>query len=175
MSNFWLKRQYAEVSTSSSGLAERGYVYTIGEFFTVSAGATARFGMTTNGVEVEFQFYDITSDLHPVKANLIEAPSSVTNGVGSITPRNLNRNYPDNASATLYPVTAITGGTVIGTELVGSGAKAGGFVSQTKIFTLKPDTVYVMAFENTGAQATACHFSLGWSEAEPSPKPLWTA
>lgn len=175
MTNFWLKRQYAEVSTASSGLAERGYVYNVSEFFSVTAGATARFGMTTNGVEVEFQYYDITSDLHPVKAILLEAPSSVTNGVGTITPRNLNRNYPDTATATMYPVTAVTGGVAIASELIGSGSKAGGYISQNKVHTLKVNTVYVMTFENTGSQTTVCHLNLGWSEAEPTPKPLWTA
>lgn len=174
MTNFWLKRQYAEVSTSPDGLAERGYVYAVAEFLTIASGATSRFGVTTNGVEVEFQYYDIGTDLHPVEAVLIENPESFTLGTGTITPRNLNRNYPDDATADAFPVAAVTGGVIISSEMVGA-SKGGGYVSQNKIFTLKQETTYVMTFTNTGPQSTRCHFNLGWAEADPQAKPLWTS
>lgn len=173
MTNYWLKRQYAEVSTEPDGLSKRGYVFNIGEFFTVNALTTVYFGMSTNGVDVEFQFYDITSDLQPVEARLIEAPATATAGTNTITPRNLNRKFPDTATVTLSDYTAITGGTVVASELVGSGSKAGGFISQHKIHVLKADTLYIMSFYNTGNQATKVHLNLGWAENQPNEPGLW--
>lgn len=174
MTNFWLKRQYAEVSTEPDGLSKRGYVYGISQFFTIPAITTVYFGMTTNGKEVEFQFYDITSDLQPVEARLLEAPTA-TEGSTPITPRNLNRNHPDASVVGMNSYTGVSGGVEIASELVGSGSKAGGFISQNKIHVLKPATLYVMSFYNTGNQATKCHLNLGWSEGEPNPKELWSA
>lgn len=175
MTNFWLKRQYAEASTEPDGLSKRGYVYVIpNSFFTINATSTVYVGLNTNGVTVEFQFYDITSDLQPVEARLIEAPTA-TIGNSPITPLNINRNYADDSTVSLNAYTNVSGGTVIASELVGSGSKAGGFISQAKIHVLKPNTLYVMSFLNTGNQATRMHLNLGWSEAEPLPKDLWTA
>ena len=173
MTNYWLKRQYAEVSTEPDGLSKRGYVYSIGEFFTIPATTTVYFGMSTNGVDVEFQFYDITSDLQPIEARLIEAPATATAGTNVITPRNLNRKYPDASTVTLRNYTAITGGTIIASELVGSGSKAGGFISQHKIHVLEAGTLYIMSFYNTGNQDTKAHLNLGWSENQPHQPGLW--
>lgn len=84
-----------------------------------------------------------------------------------ITPRNLNRAYPDSSSASLSSASAVSGGTKIASELVGAAGKAGGQLSQSKIHTLRDNTMYVMTFYNTGNQATTCHMNLGWSESEP--------
>lgn len=168
MANYWRKRAYQEAATDPDGLAKRGYVYLMSEFFTVAAGASVHFALDTNGREVEFQFYDITSDLGEVQARLIEAPATVTT-FGYITPRNLNRNFPDNASASLSAASAVTGGTVIASELVGNSTKSGGEMSSRKIHTLRNNTTYVMRFVNTSNQDTACHMNLGWSERDPEP------
>jgi hypothetical protein len=173
MTNYWLKRQYAEVSTEPDGLSKRGYVYSIGEFFTINATTTVYFGMGTNGVDVEFQFYDITSDTQPVEARLIEAPATATAGTNTIVPRNLNRHFPDASTVTLSNYTAVTGGIVVASELVGLGSKAGGFISQSKIHVLKAETLYIMAFYNTGNQATKVHLNLGWAENQPNEPGLW--
>ena len=166
MANYWQKRAYAELSTEPEDLAKRGLVYLMSEFFTVAATASVSFVMETNGSEVEFQFYDITSDLYAVEARLIEAPTYTKFGP-TITPRNLNRAYPDAATATLQSASAVSGGTVIASELVGSTTKGGGQISQSKIHTLKNGTGYVMTFYNSGNQPTKCHMNLGWAEGEP--------
>lgn len=167
MANYWRKRAYQEAATESDGLAKRGLVYLMAQFFTIPATSSVNFAIFTNGRQIEFQFYDITSDLYAVKAEFVEAPSSLTTYGGNIPARNLNRNYSDATSASLTSASAITGGTVIASEYVGTSGKAGGEISQSKIHTLRDNTTYVMKFYNTGNQATTCHINLGWSENEP--------
>lgn len=143
----------------------RGYVYLMSEFFDLAGDGSMSFALQTNGVEVDFHFYDMTSTGPLVKAYLIEAPDTVTQ-FNYLTPRNLNRNFPDNASASLSSASAVTGGTVIATELIGNNSKAGGLLTSRKIHTLAPDTTYVMRFDNTINQAGTCHINLGWAELE---------
>jgi hypothetical protein len=167
MANYWRKRSFAEQSTEPDALAKRGLVYLMSEFFTLPGSGSVYFAMNTNGKEVEFQFYDITSALGLVRGSLIEAPASVTQ-FNYITPRNLNRKFADDASASLSAASAVSGGTVIATELVGNSSKAGGDVSSRKVHTLRDDTIYVMQFVNVDNQETACHMNLGWSENDPA-------
>jgi hypothetical protein len=173
MANYWRKRAYAEQSTDPDGLAKRGLVYLMSEFFTLPASGSVYFAMNTNGKEVEFQFYDISTALSLVRASLIESPASVTQ-FNYITPRNLNRKYADDASTSLSAASAVSGGTVIATELVGNSSKAGGDVSSRKIHTLRDSATYVMRFVNVDNQATTCHMNLGWSESDPVPYRLIT-
>ncbi len=166
MANYWRKRAYQESATDPDGLAKRGLVYLMSEFFTLPASGSVYFALNTNGREVEFQFYDITSAQALVRASLVEAPASVT-AFNYITPRNLNRKFPDNASASLSAASAVSGGTVIATELVGNTAKAGGLASSSKVHTLRDNTMYVMRFVNQDNQESAMHMNLGWSERDP--------
>lgn len=168
MANYWRKRAYQESATDPDGLAKRGLVYLMSEFFTIPASGSLFFALDTNGKEVEFQFYDISSAQGQVQASLIENPASVTQ-FNYITPRNLNRKFADNATASLSAASAVVGGTVIASELVGNTAKAGGEVSSRKVHTLRDNAVYVMRFVNVDNQNTPCHMNLGWSEADPQP------
>lgn len=168
MANYWRKRAYQESATDADGLAKRGLVYLMSEFFTLPASGSVYFALDTNGKEVEFQFYDITSAQSLVRASLIESPDTVT-AFNYITPRNLNRKFADNATASLSAASAVTGGTIIATELIGNTAKAGGDVSSRKVHTLRDDTMYVMRFVNQDNQETAMHMNLGWSEQDPQP------
>lgn len=172
MTNYWLKRQYAETSTEPDGLSKRGLVYLLAEFFTIADAATLRFGLSTNGTQVEFQSYDITSSLHPVKATLLEAPT-VTKTASAIVGRNLNRNGTDPHTVTFWTTTTHTGGTKIASELAGTGSKAGGGMESGRIHVLKPDTDYLMTFQNLGNQPTELHLNLAWSEGEPGSPGLW--
>ena len=165
MANYWRKRAYQESATDPDGLAKRGLVYLMSEFFTLAASGSVFFALNTNGREVEFQFYDITSSQSLVRASLIESPTATP--FNYITPRNLNRNFTDNATASLSSASAVSGGTVIATELIGNTSKAGGEVSSRKIHTLKDGTLYVMRFVNVDNQVSLMHMNLGWSEAEP--------
>ena len=166
MANYWRKRTFQQSATDADGLAKRGRVYLMSEFFTLAGNASVHFALDTNGREVEFQFYDIVSNLGEVRATLIEDPATVT-PFNYITPRNLNRKFDDDASASLSAASAVTGGTVISSELIGTTSKTGGDMSSRKIHTLRDDTVYVMRFVNQTNQTTVCHMNLGWSEDDP--------
>ena len=168
MTNYWAKRAYAELSTEPNDLAKRGLVYLLDQFFTVPATGSVFFGIETNGVEVEFQFYDITTTSGIIRAELIEAPTATLFGP-EIIGRNLNRNFPDAQSVTLQAASAVSGGTRIASELIGNAIKAGGGVAQSKVHTLRNETKYVMAFFNTENQPSLTHLNLGWSEGEPDP------
>jgi hypothetical protein len=165
VANYWRKRTYQQVATDPEGLAKRGLVYLMSEFFTVPGSGSVFFALDTNGKEVEFQFYDISTDQGLIQAALIEAPTATP--FNYITPRNLNRKFADDATASLSAASAVTGGTIVATELVGNTAKAGGVISSSKIHTLKDDTVYVMRFVNMVNQNAVCHMNLGWSENDP--------
>lgn len=171
MVNYWQKRAYAELSTEPNDLAKRGLVYLLAQFFTVPATGSVHFGLATNGVEVEFQFYDITTVSGIIQAELIEAPTATLFGP-QITGRNLNRNYPDTQSVTLQAASGVSGGTVVASELLGGDTKAGGQLAQSKVHTLRNGTTYVMAFYNSQNQSSLTHLNLGWSEGEPQPYAL---
>jgi hypothetical protein len=166
MSHYWNKRQYSEDSTHSEDLAKRGMVYLLHEFFTITGGSTVTFALQTNDVPAEFAFYDIGSSVEVVKAEMIENPT-VTLGASSIQGHNLNRNASDAYNVTFHTATSVSGGTIIASELVGSGAKAGGMISSQKIHTLKPNATYVMRFQSLGNQTTVLHLNLGWTENAP--------
>lgn len=166
MSNYWQKRAYAELSTEPSDLAKRGLVYLLSEFFSVPAAGSVSFVLETNGKEVQFEFYDLTSVDLPVRAELIEGPTYTKFGP-AIPARNLNRNFSDAHTSALASASAISGGTAIASELIGAGTKAGGVFSTQRVHILRNDTDYVMTFHNADNQPTRCHINLGWSEGEP--------
>lgn len=166
MANYWQKRAYAELSTDPADLAKRGLVYLLARFFTVNQAASVSFAFETNGVEIEFQFYELTTQQEPIRAELIEAPTAITKFGSLIPARNLNRKFSDAHTVELQSASAVSGGTVIASELIGSDKAAGG-TSSNKVHTLVNDTTYVMTFYNAGNQNTLCHINLGWSENEP--------
>jgi len=166
MSNYWQKRAYAELSTEPNDLAKRGLVYLLARFFDVPATASVSFVLETNGQEVQFEFYDLTSVDLPIRAELIEGPTFTKFG-SAISGRNLNRNFSDTHTVGLSAASGISGGTVIASELMGAGTKTGGQFSTQRAQVLKNDTDYVMIFHNAGNQSSRCHINLGWSEGEP--------
>jgi hypothetical protein len=167
VSNYWQKRTYAELSTEPADLAKRGLIFLLSQFFTVPAQSSVAFVLETNGQEVQFEFYDLTSVDRPVQAVLLETPTYTKFGT-AIPARNLNRKYSDTHTAILSSASAVSGGTQIASELMGAGTKVGGAFSTNRVHVLRNDTDYVMKFENTDNQLTRCHINLGWSEGEPS-------
>ena len=166
MANYWQKRAYSELSTEPNDLAKRGLVYLLDQFFTVPASGSVQFGLETNGVTVQFQFYDISTTTGIIRAELIEAPTATLFGQ-EILGRNLNRNFANDQSVTLKAASGVSGGVRVGSELIGGGAKAGGQIAQSKVHTLKPFETYVMAFHNVENQPSLTHLNLGWSEGAP--------
>jgi hypothetical protein len=170
--NYWVKRVFAEATSESSNLVRRGLVYHTSQTFTMLGSASTYFVFQTASVGVEIEFYDMMSDTTTVLATLLEAPTSGS-AVATITPRNLNRTYPDASTVSLYSTASLTGGTSVSSELVGSSSKAGGLISQHKHFVLNTSTKYGMSFVNQQNQETKVHMNLGWSEAEPAATRLW--
>lgn len=166
MVNYWAKRAYAELSTEAGDLAKRGLVYLMHRKFTVPASSSVSFVLETNGKEVQFEFYDITSDTSRVYAELIEEPT-YSRASASFSAYNLNRNFPDSHSVGLYAASAVSGGVAIASELIGNTSKAGGSLANNKVHVLQDDSSYVMTFFNLDNQETVCHLNLGWSEDEP--------
>lgn len=50
-----------------------------------------------------------------------------------------------------------------------------GLAKRGYVYLLAEETHYLMSFENLGNQPTVLHLNLGWSEGEPSARPLWTS
>lgn len=172
VANYWQKRAYAELSTEPGDLAKRGLVFLLARFFPIAQAGSVSFCLTTNGAEVEFQFYDITCTQEIVRAELIEAPTLTKFG-SEIPAYNLNRQFSDDHTATLQAASGISGGTVIASELIGA-AKSAGAMSSSKIHTLSASTDYAMVFFNSGNQNTLAHINLGWSENDPASYDLVT-
>lgn len=172
MTNFWQKRQYYEDSTEVNDLAHRGLIFLISPTFNINALSSIYFALTTGAKVVEFQFYDITSSSEVVEASIYENPTSYTGSASGITPRNLNRNYSDTCQVVLESATSVVGGTFFSGELVGSGAKAGGTISNAKVHSLLPNETYILRFDNLGNQITRVHMNLGWSEGLSEPPSL---
>lgn len=174
MTNFWSKRQYGESSTEPDGLAKRGLVYLLGKKFTINATSTVNLCLTTPARLVMFQFFTIGSTSAEIYVELIEGATvnkSTSAGVGY----NLNRNYPDNHESVFSNVTSTTGGTTVVEELVLASNNVAWDATDARVHILLPSSDYVMRFANQGNQATTCHFQLGWTEMEPTPKELWTS
>ena len=143
--------------------AREGYIYLVHSLFLVAQGATVSFAVTTGDTGLQIEFYNITSDTQNISARLIEGATVVTNGV-SVPAYNLNRNYSDVTKAVLSGVTSFSGGTAIASELVTAAKDAGGGAASNNVFTLKPDSTYVLAFQNVGNQNTNVHFQMGFAE-----------
>jgi len=172
VATFWEKRAFGEASREPDALAKAGRIFLISEYLSVASGATVSLALVTNGVTVRFHFYEITSTVAAVKAVLLEAPS-YTASASSVVGRNLNRNASDAHTVTFENVADLSGGTKLASEYVGTAAKSGGQLSQSRIHTLKNDTDYVMSFQNIGNQTTEVHLNLGWSENIPQGPPFW--
>lgn len=171
MSSFWSRRAYAELSTEPGDLARRGLVYLMARKFDVAQSGSVAFNMETNGLPVEFRFYELNNTGEPVYAEFIESASAVTTYGSAIPARNLNRNYSDAHTAELKSASAVAGGTVIASELFGS-QKASGGAGSDKIYTLSASTNYQLVFTNLGNQTSTCHIQLGFAEGDPAPFPL---
>lgn len=170
MTNFWAKRSYAESSTEPAALAKRGLVYLVAQKFDIASAASVSFDLFTNTQQIEISFYTLANTGEPVYAELIESASATLFG-SAVPARNLNREYPDTHDFVMRSASAVTGGTVIASELFGSDKALGG-TANDKIHTLAASTHYVMSFVNLGNQTATCHINLGLTQDEPGQFPL---
>ncbi len=143
--------------------ARDGYIYLIGQQFTITAGGTANFSIATGATGAQLDFYSIISDTATVLSSLVEGATVTTTG-DPIPAYNLNRNKSDAHISVLKAATSISGGTVVSQEFTTASIHAGGELSSTKVHTLRPNATYGMRFANTGNQSTNVFFQLGFSE-----------
>lgn len=152
--------------------ARDGYIYLLNRDFTLTTGTPLTFSIVTGPTGCQFDFYDITSDTSNVFAELIEGATITVTG-SPIPAYNLNRNSSDAHASVFRAVSAITGGTVVSSELITASKDAGGTLASGKIHTLEPNTQYAMRFTNRGNQDTGVHFQLGFSEQYNGYNNIW--
>jgi hypothetical protein len=153
-------------------LARDGHVFLIGQQFSIPAGGTVAFSMTTGATGAQFDFYQIVSESASIIASLIEGATITTTG-NPIPAYNLNRTKSDSHMAVFRAATAVTGGTVVSSEFVTASIHGGGDMASNKIHTLEPSTQYAMRFVNQGNQSTNVFFQLGFSEQFNGMNSIW--
>ena len=163
--------QNLQPGETADQLSRHGMVYEISELFTLANNGTASFQITTGSNGAQFQYYQIDANSSSVYARLIEG---ATFGTATAVPAfNVNRNFPDDYTSVLTGATAVTGGTVISTEYVPAANQGGNALMNSNVYTLEPDTSYVMQFVDNGGNGTKVHFRLGFSERYNGYNDIW--
>lgn len=160
-----------ECGESADQLMRHGHTYEIGRLFTLANNGTAAFQITTGDTGVQFQYYQIDADSSSVYAELLEG--ATFGSATAVLAHNTNRNFADNYASELTGATAISGGTVIATEYVSAANQGGGSFLNTNIYTLEPNTSYVMKFVDNGGNGTKVHFKLGFAERFNGYNDIW--
>lgn len=157
----------------AAAYAKEGYTYLIQREFPVASPGTALFELSTGSTGMQIDGYEIVSTIDSIKAELIEGGTATTTGT-AVTAYNLNRNESDSYDATFTTASAVSGGTVVAAEYITADkhAAAGGRASG-KIFTLKPNTDYVLKFVNKGNQNTTVFFQMTFSERFNGQTDIW--
>jgi hypothetical protein len=155
----------------ADNLMRYGHIYEIGQKFTLSNGGSAAFQITTGDTGAQFQYYEIDADESSVFATLLEG--ATFGSATAVVAHNANRNFADNYTSELTGATAVSGGTVISTEYVSAANQGGGSILNTNIYTLRPNTSYVMKFVDDGGTGTEVHFKLGFAEQYNGYNDIW--
>jgi hypothetical protein len=160
-----------EPGETADQLSRHGMVYEIGQLFTLGNGGTAAFQITTGSTGVQFQYYQIDADESSIYAQLLEgATFGSATAVGAY---NVNRNFADDYTSVLTGATAVSGGTVIASEYIPASNQGGSMLLNTNVYTLEPDTSYVMRFIDEGGNGTKVNFKLGFSERFNGYNDIW--
>ena len=165
--------QNLEPAEDPDDLARAGYLYLVGQKFTLPASGTAIFNMATPAGGLQLEFYEIVSTSEIVFAELIEGGTVTTTG-GAIASYNINRDAADDAQTEFKAATAVTGGSVVSAELITASKQGGGSADKfTKIHTLRGGEDYAMRFTNQTNQETVCFLQLGFSEKFNGENAVW--
>ena len=140
-----------------------GYAYAVSQYLTIANNGTAIFSFTTGDTGAQFDFWTFTALNSSVLGELIEGATITTAG-SPIQGHNLNRNFPDTYDSVLQGASALTGGTVVLSELVPASNQAGGGMASSKTVTLEPNTQYGFRFTDVGGQGAKLHVQIGWVE-----------
>lgn len=163
--------QNLQPGETADQLSRHGMVYEITQLFTLTNAGTASFQITTGNNGAQFQYYQIDADTSSVQAKLIE---NATFGTAiAVSAFNVNRNFPDNYTSVLTGATAVSGGTVIASEFIPAANQGGGALQIVNVYTLEPNTSYVMQFIDAGGNGTKVNFRLGFSERYNGYNDIW--
>lgn len=161
-----------EPDAVDGGYSRAGLAFEMSKTFTIAAGGTAQFSMTTPPAGVQFISYQIISTGAEVTASLIEGATVAASGT-PIASFNLNRQSSATAVAVLDSATSVTGGTVIASEFITSAHKVSASATSEKVYTLNGSSTYAMRFVNGGNQETKVFFDLVWSEKFNGQHDVW--
>lgn len=150
----------------------QGYTYAVSRYLTIANNATALFSFTTGVTGAQFDFWTFTAINSSVLAELIEGATITTTG-DPIPGYNLNRQDSDAHVAVLRGATALTGGTVVLSELVAASNQSGGQDSSDKVITLEPNTQYGFRFTDVGGVGATLHVQIGWVEIYNGQHDVW--
>lgn len=160
-----------EPGETADQLMRHGMVYEIGELFTLINGGTAAFQITTGDTGAQFQYYEIDAASSSVYATLLQG--AAFGSATAVVAHNVNRNFPDDYASELTGATAVTGGTVIASEYVPAANQGGGILLNTNVYTMEPNTSYVMKFVDDGGKGTKVNFKLGFAERYNGYNDIW--
>ena len=149
-----------------------GDSYLIDQFITINAAGTALFLFETGDYTSQFDYWSFYSTVEQVKGDLVEGATITATGA-AVPAYNMNRNYPDDYEATIQTASAVTGVTVIISEVVSSSKAAGGGMTSNKIFTLEANTRYAFRFVNLGNQTTKFHAQIVFVEKHDAYNTIW--
>ena len=149
-----------------------GYIYLVNQLFDITSATQALFSFQTGATGAQIDFYDFVVTSEDVYAELIQGATITVTG-SAFPAYNLNRNKSDAHNAVIKAATAVTGGTVISSELVTASKGVGGIVTSGKIHTLAPNTDYAFRFTNRGNSTTTVHFQMGFSEQYNGYNEIW--
>jgi hypothetical protein len=152
--------------------ARYGDTYLIDRFISLPGAGTALFLFETGNLAAQFDYWSFYSTVEQVKGDLIEGATITSTGT-AVPAYNMNRNFPDTYQAKIESATAVTGGTVIVSEIVSSSKAAGGGMSSAKIVTLRPNTRYGFRFTNLGNQATSLQIQIAFVEKHNGYNTIW--
>jgi hypothetical protein len=149
-----------------------GYVYLLNRLFDIPSNSSVLFSFEAGPTGAQIDFYDFVVTSENVYAQLVEGATITVTG-SAIPAYNLNRNKSDAHTSVLKAATAITGGTIISSELVTASKGVGGIVASGKIHTLEANTQYGFRFTNQGNSVTTVHFQMGFSEQYNGYNEIW--
>lgn len=152
--------------------SQEGYTYAVSRQLSIANNGTAIFSFTTGANGAQFDFWTFTALNSSVRGELVEGATITTTG-SPIPGYNLNRNFSDAHDAVLLGATAITGGTVILSEMIPASNQAGGQDSSDKIITLEPNTQYGFRFIDVGGTGAILHIQIGWVELYNGYHDIW--
>jgi hypothetical protein len=166
----WLQNLAPDDKTEA--FARAGYLYLVASSFTLAASGTALFNIATAPDGMQIQFYELVSTDQPVLAELVEGATPTTGA--TVVSYNINREFPDDATTVFTQASALTGGSVISSELMTASKQGGGsMMATTKTHTLRGSEDYGIRFLNQANQETQIFVQIAFAEKFNGQNEVW--